>query len=605
MKETTIANILINEKLPQDMRDYSRVITGKELGRIAGEIGRRYPERYAQTIKDLKDLGDEFATQLGSSFSLDDFKPNLVAEKLYKKYQPAYRKIQNLPEGADKDNKRRAINLKLEGELNDIVAKDMQADNNRFTMWGKAGAKGGATNFRQMLYASGNQLDVKKELFPHMSKNSLSKGLTPSDFFITSLGARTGVVGSFNSVKEPGAYAKELYSATSDTLITSLDCGDTKGTKKLITEPFLNTTLLAHDQHGFPRNTIVEGHVLDKIKKDKEAVVFVRTPLSCRQTKGLCSKCYGIDENGKLPPLGDTIGLSRSQAIAEPLTQLALSAKHSGGVVGKKSAFELITQLFHAPENFTGGAVLTNHSGIVKKIEKNVDGGSTVWVDEYSFYLRPDQKPKVKRGQEVRKGDALSEGLVNPREIVDLKGNDAGRVYLSHALRTAYSDNGVEIQPKVIDTIVRSVLNHGKVLDVGDYEEELDIGELVSWDSTGHMRDGSVKEKTPYEAIGWRLAEKLGNYDVGTVVTDVVFEHIKNKERVKVYKEPAKIKAVMVATDQSALNKDFISAMNFRNIKRVLERSVTTAGKADIHGTNPITAYAYGAEMRHGEDGTF
>lgn len=605
MIETTIGNILINEKLPADMRDYSRVITGKSLGALAAELGRKHPEDYGRVIKDLKDLGDEFSTQLGSSFSMADFKPNAQVDKIYSKYSRQYAAINKLSESSATDDKRRAVNLKAEGEINALVDKQLQSDSNRFTMWGKAGAKGGATNFRQMLYASGNQVDVKKELFPHMSKHSLSQGLTPSDFFITSLGARTGVVGSFNSVKEPGAYAKELYSATNDLIVTSLDCGDTEGSVMDITNPDILDRYLAAPQMPFKRNDLTEGSMLDILRAKKVTQLHVRTPIHCKMSQGICSKCYGPNEAGVDLKVGETVGLSRAQSIAEPLTQLALSAKHSGGVVGKKSAFEQVTQLFHAPENFPGGAVITHVTGIITKVEAAHDGGTNVYVGDTLYYLNPKQKPLVKKGEAVKRAQALSIGLVNPKEYTSLVGIIKGREYLAKAVRATYKDNGVDSHAKVFETIVRATMNHGEVEDTGDYGDELDIKEIVSWERTKEYRDGSVRVRPVYNCIGWRLSKSVDGFKADTVITDTVYNKLKGNKELEVYKIPAKIKPIMISTEQVALGKDFISAMNYRNIKRVLEKAVTTGGEADIHGLNPSTAYAYGAEMRHGPDGTF
>lgn len=603
--QTTVGNILLNEILPSDLRRYDRIINKKTFMEIINDVGKKYPADYGRIVKNLKDLGDEYSTQLGSSFSLSDFKPNPVTQNIYKKYEKDYARIRRMPEGVQKDNLLRDLNLKVEDLINKKVSEDILSENNRFTLWGKVGAKGGPTNFRQMLYASGNQVDVKKELFPHMSKRSLSEGLAPSDFFITSLGARTGVVASFNSVRDPGAYSKELYASINDMICTAVDCGTKNGKIYPTTHPDAVDRYLAEDTSGFSRNTLVEPQIQDQLEKKGIHEIKVRTPLTCEAKEGLCSKCFGPNENGKDIPVGDTVGLWSAQSITEPLTQLALSAKHSGGVVGKKSAFEKINQLFHAPENFSGGAVLTRTTGIVSKLEKTPDGGTNVYIgSDKPYYVEPKYKILVKVGSTVNKGDPLSEGMVNPKEVTELKGIDAGRDYLAKAVRDVYKENNQDGHPKIFETIVKGTLNHGIVEDVGDHFD-LTIGATVSWDKNKDKMHKTIVELTPIQSIGWRLAEGVGNVKADTYITDDNWVKLKSAKTVKVYKKPAKIRQLMVSTERNAMYNDFVSAMNFRNIKNVLTEATNTAGKANIHGTNPITAYAYGAEMDYREGGRF
>lgn len=603
--QTTAGNILLNEILPSDLRKYDRVINKKTFMEIINDIGKKYPSDYGRIVKNLKDLGDEYSTQLGSSFSLHDFKPNTVTQTIYNKHEKEYSKIRKLSEGVDRDNLLRELNLRVEGKINDKVAEDILSENNRFTLWGKVGAKGGATNFRQMLYASGNQVDVKKEMFPHMSKRSLSEGLAPSDFFITSLGARTGVVASFNSVRDPGAYSKELYASINDMICTAVDCGTKDGKIYTTSHPDAVDRYLVEDTAGFPRNTLIEPQIQDQLLKKGIKEIKVRTPLTCAAKEGICAKCFGTNENGVDIPVGDTVGLWSAQSITEPLTQLALSAKHSGGVVGRKSAFEKINQLFHAPENFSGGAILTKYTGVVTKLEKTPDGGTNVYVgNDHIYYVEPKYKLLVKVGSTVNKGDPLSEGMINPKEVTELKGIDAGRDYLAQAVREVYKENNQDGHPKIFEVIVKGTLNHGIVEDVGDHFD-LTIGSTVSWDKNKDKTHKTVVELAPSQCIGWRLAEDVGSLKADTYITDDNWVKLKSSKSVKVYKKPAKIRQHMVSTERNAMYNDFVSAMNFRNIKNVLTEATNTGGKANIHGTNPITAYAYGAEMDYREGGRF
>jgi len=166
----------------------------------------------------------------------------------------------------------------------------------------------------------------------------------------------------------------------------------------------------------------------------------------------------GLLEDGRMAPIGDTVGLRSAQSMTEKLTQMALSTKHTGGVVGKKSPFEKLKQLMHVPENFSGGAVLSQHDGQVGAINKLADGGHHIMVGDFAHYIQPNQEIQVKKGQTIGKGDSLTDGLINPKELVDLKGMDAAREYLANEMRLTYEQSGNAGHPKVFETVVRGIL---------------------------------------------------------------------------------------------------------------------------------------------------
>jgi DNA-directed RNA polymerase subunit beta' len=603
--KTTVGNILFNDILPQEMRDYSRELNKRKIYDILADLGKNYPKDYAVKVKKIKDLGDEVATVQGSSFSLADFAPRKEAKEIQKKYKSEYDKLDSITNQVAKDDKRREINAKVEDEINAKVKKSINDKSNRFLRWGAAGAKGGPANFRQILFASGNQVDVKKEVFPHMSQRSLSEGLSPSDYFITSTGARTGVVNSFLQVRDPGAFSKEISANVNDNIVTELDCGTTTGRTYPVHSRDVLDRCLAAAAGKYKRNDVITDAVQDNMERQGVKTVKVRTPLTCEMQEGVCSKCIGMAEDGTMAPLGDAIGVRSAQAISEPLTQMALSAKHSGGVVGKKSAYQIINQLLHAPENFPNGAVLAHKDGTVERIVNAPDGGKNIFVAGEDHYVKPKVPVRVKVGQKVEAGDKLSDGLVNHKELVQLKGMEKGRESLTANLREIYAENGYDGRPQVFETVVRSLLNHGIVEDPGDHDDLVEE-EIVRWNQTAYARKKETKRLSVDNAIGWRLKSEVNGLPAGTLITDGNIEKLGNVETVEVYKKPAKIKPYMLSTEQAVHhNKDFISAMGFRNIRQALERGVSEAQQSNIHGTNPITPYAYGAEFGQGLGGRY
>lgn len=601
---TTLGSILVNSHLPEGLKDHSRVLDKKGVMNIITQVGLHHAKDYGTIVKNLKDLGDKHSTLLGSSFSLADFAPKDVSH-IYAQHQTAFNTAQNLKNENDRDNAMRAINIQIEGEINKNVQDDLKKDDNRFLAWGKSGAKGGVPNFRQMLYSSGNQVDVKEELVPHMSKKSFAEGLAPSDFYITSTGARKGVVGSFLSVRDPGAFSKELLASANDLVVTSHDCGTTEGQEYGTHDSAALDRCLARDTGSFKRNDVINSLMQDNLSRQGIHSLVARTPLHCHARDGLCACCEGVLEDGKFSPIGDPIGVRMSQALAEPLTQMALGSKHGGGVLQKaKPAFQKLRQLLHAPENFPDGAVLSIAKGQVQRVEDAPDGGKRVYVNGAMHYVTPKAPVVVKPGDFINRGDMLADGMINPKELVDLKGILAGRQYLSKVMQDTYLENGRAGHPKVFETLARSVINHGLVHDPGDHDYLPE--QVVLWNQNEHNTKLQEMNMHPTNAVGWRLKNDVNGVKAGTLIHPDNMDRLGHMKEISVYKNPAEIKPFMVSTEQAALHKnDFLAAMGYRNIKQVLEKAVSNFESVPIHSYSPISSYALGSSFGLGEHGKF
>lgn len=606
--QTTIGSLMLNNLLPEDLHDHSKSYNKKELVNLLKRIGASHPESYGEIVKKIKDLGDAFAYLEGSSFSFADLAP-ISTNDIFKKYQPLLNKAQKEPNKVKRLDMYREINLKIENDINERVKKDIEAKkNNRFLKWTAIGAKGGPNNIRQMFYSSGNQVDVRDQLYPHMAMKNFSEGLAPSDYFISGLGARKGIVSSFISVRDPGAFAKELYTLNNEMVTSTIDCGTRRGKELPVGSPDALDRCLLEDVGGFKRNTLVTSSLMDALKKSHHTIIKVRSPLYCEAPHGVCSMCVGLLENGKMSPVGDSVGLRSSQSMTEKLTQMALSAKHTGGVVGKRSPFETIKQLMHVPENFPGGAVLSQDSGHVDKIESQPDGGTKVWIGSTPHYLLPSHEVVVKKGDKVEKGDSLSDGLVNPKELVELKGMDAGREYLSHILNQTYKESGNNGHPKVYETVVRGILNIGKVEDPGDHPFMPD--ELVKWNSVQDRTKKTIYRATPDQSLGFRLHDEIPELELKkdhqVSYTDINKMKAKGIGGVNVYMKPMVVKPVMMGTERAALVKnDTLSNLGFRFLKEQLKENISLGRGSNIHSYDPIPAYVYGAEFGKGEEGRF
>lgn len=603
--ETTVGHILINEYLPPDVRDYQKTMTASEMKSTLKKVADKHPQHYGTITKALKDIGDLHSYLEGSSFTFDEMKPHDITP-IYKKWEPELNKAKKVADPLQRDNAMRAVNMKIEGELNSLVESHMKDSKNSVHKWSTIGGKGNRNNIRQMFYASGNQIDVANKVLPHMSRSNFSQGLAPSDIFISATGARKGIVESFISVRDPGALGKEFFMLTNHLVTTEHDCGTPEGIVVQVDSPDALDRHLAKDAGHYKRNDNVTKLVQADLKKSNVSSIVVRSPLTCRSKHGVCAMCVGELENGRLSHIGDTVGLRSAQSLTEKLTQMALSSKHTGGVVGKKSAFDTVKQLMHVPENFPGGAVLSQLHGTVQKIEDAPDGGKRVWVGDKMHYLDPKLNLSVKKGDTLTAGDAISDGLINPAEIVRLKGMDQGRLYLARAMQKVYSDSGIHGHPKVFETVSRAILNLAEVEDPGDHD--FNIGDKVNWNANiGATR--TQYAKVPVDsAVGWRAAKDYPSAHVkeGEFLTYDHASKLGHLKEIEVMRKPAKIRPVMYGTERAAIyGGDWISNLGFRFVKDQLKTNVALGAKADIHGWSPIPAYIYGAEFGKGEGGRF
>lgn len=603
--ETTVGNILLNELLPPDLRDYNRVINKQTLGQLLKSIGEKYPERYGTLVKEIKDLGDKFAYDLGSSFSLEDFKP-VDLSHIYKEHDDEFHKILQIGSDKKRHDALLDFNRKVESHIDSKVKEDLK-NPTAFSKWVSSGARGKPGDLRQMLYSSGNMVNVNNEVFPYMAKRSLAQGLSPIDYFITAIGARKGVVDSFLGVRNPGAMAKELFNISNDNNISEHDCGTIKGLNFPVNSTEILDRYLAEPVSHWHKNDLVTGLTQSLMEKEGIHTVKVRSPETCQSQHGVCAMCFGLDENGKHPVIGDTVGIRSAQALTEPLTQLSLSSKHTGGTVQKKTAFDIAKQILHVPENFTGGAVLSQGTGKVTDIRKTPDGGKHIIIDNHQHYALPNQHTLVQIGDMVHRGDALTVGIPNPKQIVDMKGMAAGRSYLTDSLMDIYTSNGIKPHRKIVETLTRSVLNLGQVEDPGDHTDH-EVGQIVKWNNSLPIQEKISGTLAPHEAIGYRFKTDHSGFHKDQMITEDIANklHAKGVPHLDVYKNPARIKPIMLNTERSALHKDWLNNLAFRFVKgRFIENVSQLAGANVTDSESPIGPYVSGNISKSNKPGYF
>jgi len=311
-----------------------------------------------------------------------------------------------------------------------------------------------------------------------------------------------------------------------------------------------------------------------------------------------------------MPDLGDNIGAKAGQTLSEPLTQLLMNSFHTGGVAGTGTSvntYYRINQLLSIQKEIKGSSPLAPVSGKVTKIEPGVAGGFKVTVGEKTVYVPKGNALKVSVGSAVAAGDALAEGAIKPQDLVKYKGMLPAQQYLVDELQKAYGAQGVGIQKRVFETVVRSLANTTRVLNNPKDSSHLP-GDIISYTSAQAYNQNLVGLKPTEESVGYKLAETYGGFKKGHVLTDKDAKVIKGlgHKEVSVQKDPI-IHAPLLKgiSTLPLMRRDWMSALSYRNLAKAITEGASQGWETDVSSYHPVPALAHAASFGQGKDGKY
>jgi DNA-directed RNA polymerase subunit beta' len=603
--KTTVGNLLFNQALPPAMRDYSRVISKQNIGVILTELADNYPEHYAASVHEIKKLGDDVAYSTGHSVSLNDFKPPPDKKKIIKNTEDQLRKA--------------VIRAKTPEEFNSQFAKVMNTNKNKLI---EAVLKDGAkkkSGLAEMIFSGSRgdkgQLnsivgspmavsDSQNRVIPVPIVNSFAQGLDPAEYWAASYGTRKGVISTKVATAEGGYFGKRLAVPVNRIVITERDCGTQNGIRETIDGDILDTHL-AKSVGPYKRNTLVTRSIISSLRKKGISGVLIRSPISCEAEEGICTMCRGVIETGKLPAIGTNVGVASAMTIAEPVAQGAMDVKHKGGALEDKHLLNIdmntLKRLVDIPKTFPQSAVVSEESGKVTKIEKAPQGGTFIWVGETQHIALRGRRPTVKVGDTVVKGDPLSDGIINPSDIVRLKGIGPGRTFFTKYFKNMYKDVlGKNLHQKHFETFARGLINYVKVEDAGDSEEILP-GDFIPIAKANKLyEDKKSVSISPEKALGMWLSKPYLHYTVGAEVTKAMVKDLKEEKitSIKVSEVQPAFEPQMIRLDAvGSLDPDWMHRLGGERLKTSLLKAVKGGQKSHIHGTSFIPGLAYGEEF--------
>ncbi|MCL5057272.1 MAG: DNA-directed RNA polymerase subunit beta' [Actinobacteria bacterium] len=566
MLETTVGRIIFNEVIPKQMGYINKVADKKELSRVVDECYNEMGFAATGTLLDgIKKLGFHYATKAGVTIGISDITiPEAKAEVLRKTDLEVEKVETQFRRGLITEDERYRKIIGLWNDATESVTKALMEALDRFNpvyMMATSGARGNIQQIRQLAGMRGLMADPSGRIIDLPIKANFREGLTVLEYFISTHGARKGLADTALRTADSGYLTRRLVDVAQDVIVREIDCGTDEGItvaeikdgseviEKLEDRIRGRIALedLPHPESGellARKGEEITTKQAENIIKANVKKVKIRSVLTCKSRYGVCIRCYGRNlATGHMVDIGEAVGIIAAQSIGEPGTQLTMRTFHTGGVAGDDITQGLprVEELFEARRP-KGQAIVAEFEGVCeirevkgrREVEVTGDDG-----DRNSYQVPYGARLKVHDGDRVEAGDELTEGSVNPHDLLKIKGPQGVQVYLLMEVQRVYRLQGVDINDKHIEVMIRQMLRKVKVEDQGD--TDLLPGGLID-----------------------------------------IFELEKENERVKVRGgEPAGGKAVLLGITKASLATDsFLSAASFQETTRVLTEAAIK-GKVD------------------------
>ena len=539
---TTVGRIIYNKGIPQDLGFVDRsnpetefdpeinfVVTKKNLGKIiANSINVHGLSDTAELLDYIKSTGYKYSTVGAITVSVSDVK---VPEAKKTIIEDAYKQVDNITKqykrGLITNDERYNAVIKIWSKATDdvkIAMKENFEKLNPVYMMSESGARGNLDQLKQIAGMRGLMASTTGKTVEIPITSCFREGLSPIEYFIAAHGARKGLSDTALRTADSGYLTRRLVDVSQNIIVRDHDCGTHDGLEiEAIKDGNQIVEKLEERLVGrYPLDTIVnpetnevivdtETMITDKIASQIVAAgyekVMVRSVIGCRTKHGVCAKCYGMGlATRDKVSIGEAVGIIAAQSIGEPGTQLTMRTIHSGGVAGVADITQglpRVEELFEARKP-KGLAIMTEISGTVKvSEEKNKKEVVVANKEDIRTYTIPfGSKIKVRSDDEVKAGDPLTEGSMNPGEILAIKGPDGVFNYLITEVQKVYRNQGVDINDKHIELIARQMLKKVRVEENGD--TNLYAGSLVDmYDFEDENNRVIAEGKTP--ATGKRV----------------------------------------------------------------------------------------------------
>ena len=512
--DTTVGRLIFNNAIPQDLGFVERntlddmfrleidhLVVKKDLGNIVDRCYRKYgPTKTSETLDRIKKLGFTYSTRGGVTVGFQDIQVPEEKKVFIAEAEKQVDEIDNLFRmGLLSDKERRDRVIKVWEGTTEKVSKALMDSLDPFNpiyMMANSGARGSTAQIRQLAGMRGLMADPSGQIIEVPIRANFREGLSVLEFFISSHGARKGLADTALRTADSGYLTRRLVDVSQKVIVREEDCYAERGeapkgmviteiregnklieplkarilgryTVEPVVDPATGELIVGADE-------MISFEQAERIEKAGIQSVVCRSVFTCRSDHGVCAKCYGANlATGGHVDIGEAVGIIAAQAIGEPGTQLTMRTFHTGGVASAEDITQglpRVEELFEARKP-KGLAVITEINGVVHidDSKKRREAVVTSEDGESESYLIPfGSKLKVRDGDVVEAGDELTEGSVNPHDILKIKGIKGVQAYLLKEVQSVYRLQGVEISDKHIEVIIRQMLRKVQIEDAGD-----------------------------------------------------------------------------------------------------------------------------------------
>lgn len=468
----------------------------KILGNIIAEVFKRFKITETSKMLDrMKDLGFKYSTKAGITVGVADIVVLGEKEQILKDAQVKVDNVlKQFRRGLITEDERYDRVIAIWSAAKDVIQGKLMASldrRNPIFMMSDSGARGNASNFTQLAGMRGLMANPAGRIIELPIKSSFREGLTVLEYFISTHGARKGLADTALKTADSGYLTRRLVDVAQDVIIREDDCGTDRGL--LVASLRDGTEIIEHLEERligrYARKLVRNPETNEVIIEENELItedtakvivdagveeVWLRSAFTCNTRHGVCKKCYGRNlATGAEVEVGEAVGIIAAQSIGEPGTQLTMRTFHTGGVAGDDITQGLprIQELFEA-RNPKGQAVISEIAGTVTAINEGRDRQHEIVVQgdiESRTYTAPySARLKVAEGQKVLGGQELTEGSIDPKELLKVKDITSVQEYLLREVQKVYRMQGVEIGDKHVEVMVRQMLRKVRVMDAGD-----------------------------------------------------------------------------------------------------------------------------------------
>lgn len=543
----------------------------KFLGNIIAEVFNRFSITDTSMMLDrMKDLGFKFSSKAGITVGVADIVVLPDKQDILDEHEKLVERVsKQFNRGLITEDERYNAVVEIWTDAKDQIQGELMQSlekTNPIFMMSDSGARGNASNFTQLAGMRGLMAAPSGKIIELPITSSFREGLTVLEYFISTHGARKGLADTALKTADSGYLTRRLVDVAQDVIVREEDCGtdrgllvsDIKEGTEMI-EPFIeriegrySKETIRHpetDEIIIRPDELITPEIAKKITDAGIEKMYIRSAFTCNTRHGVCEKCYGKNlATGEKVEVGEAVGTIAAQSIGEPGTQLTMRTFHTGGVAGSDITQGLprIQEIFEA-RNPKGQAVITEIEGVVEDIKLAKDRQQEIVIkganETRSYLASGTSRIKVEIGQSVERGEVLTEGSIEPKNFLAVAGLNATESYLLKEVQKVYRMQGVEIDDKHVEVMVRQMLRKVRIIEAGD--TKLLPGSLVD----------------------------IHNF------TDA------NREAFKERKRPATAKPVLLGITKASLETEsFLSAASFQETTRVLTDAAIKGKRDDLLG---------------------